>query len=269
VRTFVIMFFVIIGLLISFNPVFAQVESLLSVATSENTYNEGDTVVISGQVTTVIFETPVTIQIFHVTTLVEIAQLEIGQDGSFTHTILAEGPLWSKDGEYTVRASYGQGNIAEVSFDFITKQTVPETTNIFEVDAGGSGTFDVEYTIRGGVVVDMLIDSDIFALIAIIQSDDDGVLTVELPRDSIDAIKSDGNDDTFIILIDGVEVPYQEVLTKSDSRTITIEFEGGDSDIEIIGTFVVPEFGTIAFMILAIAIISTIIVTKKNQLIRN
>ena len=61
---------------------------------------------------------------------------------------------------------------------------------------------------------------------------------------------------------------YQEVLTKSTYRAITIEFEGGDSDIEIIGTFVVPEFGTIAFMILAVAIISTIIVTKKNQLIR-
>ncbi len=101
-----------------------------------------------------------------------------------------------------------------------------------------------------------------------VQSDDDGVLTVELPRDSIDAIKSDGSDDTFIILIDGVEVPYDPVLIKSDSRTITIEFEDGDSDIEIIGTFVIPEFGTIAFMILAVAIISTIIITKKNQLIR-
>jgi predicted secreted protein with PEFG-CTERM motif len=262
------MFFVIIGLLISFNPVFAQVESLLSVATSENTYDEGDTVVISGQVKTVIFETPITIQIFRETTLVEIAQLEVAQDGSFTHTILAEGPLWSNDGEYIVRASYGRGNVAEVSFDFITKQTIPETTNIFEVDAGSSGTFDVEYTIRGGVVIDMLVDSDIFALIAIIQSDDDGVLTVKLPRGSIDAIKSDGSDDTFIILIDGVEVPYEPVLTKSDSRTITIEFEGGDSDIEIIGTFVVPEFGTIVFMILALTIISTIIITKKNQLIR-
>jgi len=267
-RTFVIMFFVITGLLISFNPALAQSEAILSVATSENTYDEGDTVVISGKVRTIILDTPITIQIFHEATLVEIAQLQVGQDGSFTHTILAEGPLWSNDGEYIVRASYNQGNVAEVSFDFITEQAIPETTNIFEVDAGSSGTFDVEYTIRGGIVVDMLVDSDIFALIVIIQSDDDGVLTVKLPRDSIDASKSDGSDDTFIILIDGVEVPYEPVLTKSDSRTITIEFEGGDSDIEIIGTFVVPEFGTIAFMILALAIISTIIITKKNQLIR-
>jgi predicted secreted protein with PEFG-CTERM motif len=262
------MFFVISGLLISFTPAFSQSESLLSVETSESTYDEGDTVVISGKVSTVILDTPITIQIFHKTTLVEIAQLEVGQDGSFTHTILAEGPLWNNDGEYFVRASYSQGNVVEVSFDFITKKGAPVTTNTFEVDAGDSGTFDVEYTIRGGVVVDMLVDPDIFALIIIIQSDDDGTLTVELPRDSIDALKSDGNDDTFIILIDGVEVPYQEVSTSSKSRTVTIEFEGGDSDIEIIGTFVVPEFGTIAFMILAVAIISTIIITRKNQLIR-
>lgn len=262
------MFFVISGLLISFTPAFSQSESLLSVETSESTYDEGDTVVISGKVSTVILDTPITIQVFHETTLVEIAQLEVGQDGSFTHTILAEGPLWNNDGEYVVRASYSQGNVVEVSFNFITKKGAPVTTNTFEVDAGNSGTFDVEYTIRGGVIVDMLVDSEIFALIVIIQSDDDGTLTLELPRDSIDALKSDGNDDTFIILIDGVEVPYQEVSTSSKSRTVTIEFEGGDSDIEIIGTFVVPEFGTVAFMILAVAIISTIIITRKNQLIR-
>lgn len=156
----------------------------------------------------------------------------------------------------------------EKTIQFFTDKGVPETTNIFEVDAGSSGTFDVEYTIRGGVIVDMLVDSDIFALIIIIQSDNDGSLTVELPRDSIDALKSDGSDDTYIILIDGVEVPYQEVSTSSKSRTITIEFEGGDSDIEIIGTFVVPEFGTIAVVIFAVAIISSVILSRKNQLIR-
>ncbi|MFB5598470.1 MAG: PEFG-CTERM sorting domain-containing protein [Nitrosopumilaceae archaeon] len=267
-RIILIMFFVISVALVSTTPAFSQSEPFLSVETSESTYDEGDTIVISGKVSTLILDTPITIQVFFGTTLVEIAQLEVGQDGSFTHTILAEGPLWNSDGAYIVRASYGQGNVAEVSFDFVTEKGVPVTTNIFEVDAGNSGTFDVEYTIRGGVVVDMLVDSDIFALIVIIQSDDDGALTVELPRDSVDALKSDGNDDAFIILIDGVEVPYDEVSTSSKSRTITIEFEGGDSDIEIIGTFVVPEFGTIAAFILAVAIISTIIISRKNQLIR-
>ena len=137
------MFFVIIGLMISITPAFAQSGNLLFVETSEATYEEGDTVVISGNVSTVILDTPITIQIFYGSTLVEIAQLDVGQDGSYTHTILAEGPLWKGDGEYIVRVSYGQGNVAEVSFNFITEKAVPVTTNIFEVDAGNSGTFDV------------------------------------------------------------------------------------------------------------------------------
>jgi len=37
--------------------------------------------------------------------------------------------------------------------------------------------------------------------------------------------------------------------------------------IEIIGTYVIPEFGTIAMMILAVAIISMVVVTKKARLV--
>jgi predicted secreted protein with PEFG-CTERM motif len=37
-------------------------------------------------------------------------------------------------------------------------------------------------------------------------------------------------------------------------------------EIEIIGTFVVPEFGTIAAMILAVAIISIIAISAKSRL---
>jgi len=112
----------------------------------------------------------------------------------------------------------------------------------------------------------MVVDSEIFALIVILETDDDGAITLELPRESIDAKKADGVDDKYIILIDGAEVPYREVSTNVDSRTIIIEFEELDSDIEIIGTFVVPEFGSIVMIILVIGIISTILLSTKNRI---
>ncbi len=112
----------------------------------------------------------------------------------------------------------------------------------------------------------MIVDSDIFALIVILETEDDGFITLELPRESIDAKKSDNLDDTFIILIDGVEVPYQEITTNSEARTISIDFEEGDSDIEIIGTFVVPEFGSIVMIVLVVGIISIILFSKKFQI---
>jgi predicted secreted protein with PEFG-CTERM motif len=40
----------------------------------------------------------------------------------------------------------------------------------------------------------------------------------------------------------------------------------GTEEIEIIGTFVIPEFGTIAAMILAVAIISIIAISSKSRL---
>jgi predicted secreted protein with PEFG-CTERM motif len=252
---FVLSFFVL--------PAFSQTSSLISVQVSNKIFEEGQTIVISGNVTTVVGETPVTIQIFHQGNLIEIAQLDVAQDGSFTDTVLAQGPQWQIEGEYTVRASYGEGNIAEASFEYFKKQSV-DTTDIFEVDAGAFGTFDVHYTIRGGTVTNMLVDPEIFALIVVIEPTSDGSITVSLPRESIDAKKLDGTDDTYIILIDGVEVPFQEIQTDENTRVITIGFEEGDSDIEIIGTFVIPEFGAIAALILAVAIISIVIISKKR-----
>ena len=72
-------------------------------------------------------------------------------------------------------------------------------------------------------------------------------------------------DDTFFVLVDGEEVDFEETTTSTD-RTLTIQFPAGAEEIEIIGTFVVPEFGTIAVMILAVAIISIIAVSAKSRL---
>ena len=243
-------------------PVFA--ESLISVKTDSNSYKEGETIVVSGKVSTIITGTPVTIQIFSQGNLVDIAQITVAEDGSYSHTVIAEGHLWSKAGEYTVKTTFGKENTAETQFNFSPKTDTPVATKTFEVDAGNQGTFDVQYSIEGGIVKNMLIDKDVFALIVVIESTDNGSISLEIPREALDAKKQDKTDDTFIIIIDGIEAPYQETITDSNTRVITINFEQGDSDIEIIGTTIIPEFGTIAVMILVIGMITTIAVTKNK-----
>ena len=260
-------FFILIALLIiSTGTAFAQ-ESLISVQTDDNNYDEGDTIVISGKVVTVVGTTPVTLQLFMQESLIDIAQITVAQDGSYSHTIIAEGPLWKKQGEYLVRVSYGDGNIAESEFSYTPKSDSIETTTNFEVDAGSHGTFDVEYTIKGGTVEDITVDSDNFALIVQINSTDEGTIIVDLPREFIGAEKQNGNDEDFIILIDDIEVAYQESI-KSESRLVTINFELGDSEIKIIGTYVVPEFGTIATMILIAGIITVVVISRNRFQIR-
>ncbi len=70
----------------------------------------------------------------------------------------------------------------------------------------------------------------------------------------------------FNATIEYLYEPYREISTNADSRTITIEFEEGDSDIEIIGTFVIPEFGSLVMIILVIGIVSTIFLSSKYRI---
>ena len=254
----------IVLLIISTGTVFAQ-QALINVQTDDSNYVEGNVVVVSGSVFPVLPNTPVVLQLFLGESLVDIAQITVAQDGNFSHTIVAGGQLW-KQGDYLVRVSYDAGGriVAETEFSFSPKSESTETTTIFEVNTVNHGTFDVKYTIKGGTMKDMITDSSIFGIIVQIESTDNGTISLDLPREFIGAEKQDGKDDTFIILIDGKEVAYQEPVIFSDSRVITINFEAGDSDIQIIGTYVVPEFGTIAVMILIAGIITVILVSRNK-----
>ena len=264
---FKIFYFVLSLLVISTGWAFAQ-ESIIEVQTDDNNYDEGDTIIISGKVTTVVGSTPVTLQIFLEANLLDIAQIEVAQDGNYSHTILAEGPLWKKQGDYLVKASYGDGNIAELEFSYTPKSKSSVTNDNFEVDAGNYGTFDVEYTIKGGTLENMIVDSNNFAMTIKIKSTDEGTITLDLPREFIDAKKQDGKDEVFIILIDSIETAYEELDSNQMQRTVAIDFEEGDSTIDIIGTHVVPEFGTITLMIIMIGIATTIIISKNKLQIK-
>ncbi|TLX68181.1 MAG: PEFG-CTERM sorting domain-containing protein [Thaumarchaeota archaeon] len=72
-------------------------------------------------------------------------------------------------------------------------------------------------------------------------------------------------DDQFVVVNDGQQADFTETKTTTD-RTLIIPFTDGTGQIEIIGTQIVPEFGPIAALVLAIAIISIIVVSAKTGL---
>jgi predicted secreted protein with PEFG-CTERM motif len=122
----------------------------------------------------------------------------------------------------------------------------------------------LDHEISGGQVTSMTADGNANSVIIEMDSTDQGEITVTLPRDVIDATTGD-EDDEFFVLVDNEEVLFDETTTSTD-RTLTIQFPAGTETIEIIGTFAIPEFGTIAAMILAIAIISIIAISTKSKL---
>jgi predicted secreted protein with PEFG-CTERM motif len=125
--------------------------------------------------------------------------------------------------------------------------------------------FSVTYSITNGKVLGIKADVPSKSLIVSIQTTGDGQLTIDLPRALIDAKINNQTDDQFFVLNDGQEAAFTETKTAID-RTLTIPFTVGTEQIEIIGTWIVPEFGAIAALVLAIAIISIIAVSAKTGL---
>ena len=247
-------------------PSFAQTAPNITTTTNRPSYTIGDTIVISGAVKAVVQGTPLTIQILDSNNnLVQIAQIDVSQDGKYADTLQAIGPLWKASGTYTVKVQYGSTVTAQTTFTFTSTST--PTSNYFIVkDPSSQQTFSVNYTINGGIVKGMTIDPQSISLIVSLNSTSDGSITLLIPRSLIDAKTSNGQDDAFIILIDGAEVKPQGEETNNNFRTLTIQFLQGEQDVEIIGTQIVPEFGPIAALVLAIAIISIIAVSAKTGL---
>lgn len=236
-------------------------------------YREGEAVIISGKVDVFLSNTPLLIQVFRETNRVHIAQVDVSQDGTYSDSLIADGPYFKTDGKYVVQASYGvTGNVFETRFDFQTTAAGQNPSQIFEVRAGDQGTFDIPYIMKGGTIKNIIVDPAILGLVVTIQADSDGYITLDLGRQWIDAKTGangrTGDDGKYIIHIDGQQVPYQESSTGPESRFITIQFQDGDSDIEIIGTYVVPEFGPIAILILVVAVSSVLVLSKKSAFLR-
>jgi len=244
-----------------------QMIEAVVVTTDKESYGIGDTVVISGQVRELLSGYPVTVRVIAANgNIVGIEQLDVNADKTFSMELASGGPLWKSTGEYTILVLYGtQSRTAETTFQFGGPgggTTGGPSGPTIGVDRT---SFVLSYTIIGGSVLSVTPDDEANSLIIGISTTSDGELTITLPRDLIDAIGPDGSEDTFFVLIDGEEVDFDEKTTSTD-RTLTIAFPDGAEEIEIIGSFVVPEFGTIAVLILAIAIISIIAVSSKTKL---
>ena len=99
--------------------------------------------------------------------------------------------------------------------------------------------FDVTYSSTGLTVYELESDTDSMSLIFYVDvNDSNGKLNVTFDRNFFDSIY-DGVDDRFFILSDGLETISREIVTTSESRTLSIDVPLGTEELEIIGS----EFG--------------------------
>jgi len=90
----------------------------ITASTDKNTYVSGDSIVISGKANPV-SGVPISIQVFDPTNVpVGVYQASVNQDGTYSVTISAGGPMWAINGAYSVQVQREQGNTAQATFTY-------------------------------------------------------------------------------------------------------------------------------------------------------
>jgi len=251
----------------------------ITINTDKDVYDHTDTITITGTVDPVNeYEMPVSILFVNqYNSIVEIDQLFVNNDGSWSGQIVLnpDNHLQSEDGVYEIRANYGDfastillielTNAVETS-EGVEMGTAVTGTAVIGTDVTGPGG-EPFYKLAGGQVdydetcnsnPAFFANADDDSIVIYLDPTNNGILTVTLHEDLIKPFE----DGTFAVIVNNQEMQdFTQV-----GNTLTIPCIVGTEKIEIHGSWAIPEFGVIAAMILAVAIVSIIVVTAKTKL---
>ena len=118
---------------------------IITIETDSSSYETGEVITVSGSVSDFRESDPYTN--FDVTirlvapnnNIVSISQVSLDNNGFYSASILAQGPLWKLDGDYTILASQGSDRNASTTFTFVhsasdeVEEEVTEVTEVIEV----------------------------------------------------------------------------------------------------------------------------------------
>jgi predicted secreted protein with PEFG-CTERM motif len=256
----------------------AFAETVITINTDKDVYEHTDTITITGTVSPVDEnEMPVSILFVNqYNSIVEIDQLFVNSDGSWSDQIVLnpENRLQSEDGVYEIRAQYGSTKIttsieltnAVETSEGVEMGTAVTGTAVTGTDVTGpsgepfyklaGGQIDYDSTCNASPAFFANADDD--SIVIYLDPTNDGILTVTLHEDLIKPFE----DGTFAVIVNNQEMQDFTQI----GNTLTIPCVVGTEKIEIYGSWAIPEFGVIAAMILAVAIVSIIVVTAKTKL---
>ena len=249
---------------------FAQENQSLTITTEKESYSAGEPIQIVGLVESKVTDFKVTLRVFNpVNNLITIDELNVNDDGTFHGEIPTSiGGLWEKDGTYTIIANYYASEVATTQFEYEVmvsagvQDVVPEFSVTEDEDYLQSTMledYELGYELTGAKIIRITPDTEMKSLIFEIETYSDGELRITLPKDVIDT-----DEEGFFILVDGIETNH-EAVSNLENWSFVIPFSYGSEEIEIIGTFVIPEFGTIAVLVLVTSIAVIVMISAKNK----
>ena len=237
----------------------------IMIHTDSDTYDHDSTIEITGHVGSIRAGAAVAIVVSGPMGIVSVDQVNVDDHGDFSTSVGTASNLMKYDGEYKIKATYGDKSINDTVT--VTLEGGIAAGSMSGGDDHHEGdhheaeaydlTDDVSTSISGGDIASVTAGNN-SVVIAIHDAEDGGELTLTVDSDVLTPF----NDGTYFVLVDGEESDD----ASQDGNTVTIPLEFGVESVEVIGTHVVPEFGTIAAVVLAVAIIAIIAVTSKSRL---
>jgi len=246
----------------------------ITMETDKDVYDHSSVITVTGQVDPIAEGSEVTfiVQRLNPVGITHIDQISVNSDGSFSTTISTATPTMKYDGTYLINAKYVDAETT-VSVELTNAIEVSETGTPVTGTTGTTGTTvtgpagepfyklgagQIEYDVTCTATPAFFANADDDSIVIYLDSTDDGILTITLHEELIRPFE----DGTFVVIADNqVMQDFTQV-----GNTLTIPCMAGTEKIEIHGSWAIPEFGVIAAMILAVAIVSIIVVTAKTRL---
>ena len=122
-------------------------------------------------------------------------------------------------------------------------------------------TSTINYQSTGGQILGASVNPSTFSLKINLKANTAGTVSIQIPRDMIDAKKLDGTDDAYIVTADKSIIPFNETKT-SFLRILAISFPANTNEISIYGTTVIPEF-PIVLMVFIVAFSTMIVFSRR------
>jgi len=235
----------------------------ITIETDSDAYNHSSVIILTGYITAVDQnEVPVTIMVISPNgNIANIAQVSVNADGVFSSSFNTAGAMMKYDGTYQIKAVYGfiETAISIELTNAIESAMTSDTNEIAETtieDAIKDG--QINYTIDGAVITSFFANGDENSIVLYIEATDDGILNISLHEDIIKPF----DDGTYFVTVNGEESQDFE----QNINQLSIPFNVDTEKITIFGGWAIPEFGTIAIMILVVAIVSIIALSAKTKL---
>ena len=250
----------------------------ITMETDKDVYDHSSEIVVTGHVEPVDLkgsEITIIVKRMYPVGLVQVDQIAVNNDGNFSTTINTANDKMKYNGIYEIKASYGGLVEVTVSIELanaietsetgqaVTGQAVEAVTGTDVTGPSGEslyklGAGQIEYDMTCNASPAFFANADDDSIVIYLEPTDDGIITITLHEELIKPFE----DGTFVVIVNNQEMQdFTQV-----GNTLTIPCVVGTEKIEIHGSWAIPEFGVIAAMILAVAIVSIIVVTAKTRL---